>query len=200
MLKQCYASQLYDRNSASITKALLIQMPQMSFTQFRNELVRVLGTPQRSGVKTSTKTVMTSSVVVEQNKQQEQTKSQGKRKEKISAQSSQIKDLHTKLDQAVAENTQIKEFLSPMALQQAFMTILQVTQPSPNKMSRNQPEEKSFWASTGNLSYWLGWTVVRTQQNPASTAMIQGMKFRIALGWLPGTSSLSTNSSNSNNN
>ena len=32
--KQCYASQLYDKNSASIAKTLLMQMPQMSFTQF----------------------------------------------------------------------------------------------------------------------------------------------------------------------
>ena len=37
-LKQCYASQLYDWNSASIAKTLLMQMPQMSFTQFHNEL------------------------------------------------------------------------------------------------------------------------------------------------------------------
>ena len=45
-LKQHYASQLYDKNSASITKTLLMQMPQMSFTQFQNELARVLGTHQ----------------------------------------------------------------------------------------------------------------------------------------------------------
>ena len=53
---------------------------------------------------------------------QEQTKSKGKQKAKISAQSSQIKDLHTKLDQAVAENTQIKQFLSLTVLQKAFTT------------------------------------------------------------------------------
>ena len=45
-LKQCYASQLYDQNSASIAKTLLMQIPQMSFTQFQNELARVLGTHQ----------------------------------------------------------------------------------------------------------------------------------------------------------
>ena len=38
MLKQWYANQLYDRNSASIAKTLLLQMPHVSFTQFRNEL------------------------------------------------------------------------------------------------------------------------------------------------------------------
>ena len=38
MLKQHYASQLYDRSNASIAKTLLKQMPQTSFTQFHNEL------------------------------------------------------------------------------------------------------------------------------------------------------------------
>ena len=33
-LNQHYTSQLYDKNSTSITKTLLMQMPQMSFTQF----------------------------------------------------------------------------------------------------------------------------------------------------------------------
>ena len=37
-LKQCYTSQLLDRNSASIAKTLLVQMQQCSFTEFRNEL------------------------------------------------------------------------------------------------------------------------------------------------------------------
>ena len=37
-LKQRYASQLLDRNSASIAKTLLVQMSKCSFTEFRNEL------------------------------------------------------------------------------------------------------------------------------------------------------------------
>ena len=37
-MKQRYASQLYDRSNASIAKALLLQMPTVSFTQYRNEL------------------------------------------------------------------------------------------------------------------------------------------------------------------
>ena len=45
-MKQRYASQLYDRSNASIAKALLLQMPTISFTQYRNELARVLGTHQ----------------------------------------------------------------------------------------------------------------------------------------------------------
>ena len=37
-LKQRYASQLFDRNSASIAETLLVQMQQCSFMEFRNEL------------------------------------------------------------------------------------------------------------------------------------------------------------------
>ena len=47
-LKQRYANQLYDRNSTSIAKTLLLQMLHVSFMQFRNELARVLGTCQCS--------------------------------------------------------------------------------------------------------------------------------------------------------
>ena len=63
-------------------------------------------------------------------------KSKIKQDNKISAQSSQIKDLHTKLDQAIAENSQIREFLSPTSLQKAFTSALQATKtglPSTNK-------------------------------------------------------------------
>ena len=45
-MKQWYASQLYDRSNASIAKALQLQMPNVSFTQYRNELAQVLGTCQ----------------------------------------------------------------------------------------------------------------------------------------------------------
>ena len=45
-LKQHYANQLYDRNNSSIAKTLLLQMPMVTFTQFCNELARVLGTCQ----------------------------------------------------------------------------------------------------------------------------------------------------------
>ena len=53
-----------------------------------------------------------------------QAKSKSKKDSKTSVQSSQIKDLHTKLNQGVVENSQIKEFLSPTALQQAFTAAL----------------------------------------------------------------------------
>ena len=109
-LKQCYASQLYDQNSTSIAKTLLMQMPQMSFTQFCNELARVLGTHQCTGNKASAKAVTTSSVEAEPEEKSPLEKSKRKQNAKISVQSSQIKDLHTKLDQAVAKNSQIREF------------------------------------------------------------------------------------------
>ena len=93
---------------------------------------------------------MTSFVDVQTKEDNPQTKSQKKQNARINVQSSQTKGLCTKLDQAVAENTQIKEFLSPASLQQAFTTALQAT----NRTS-NEAECKTirnFWVSTGNLS------------------------------------------------
>ena len=57
-------------------------------------------------------------------------KSQAKKDKKISAQSSQIKDLRSKLDQAVAENSQIRELLSPATLTTAFTNALMATKTS----------------------------------------------------------------------
>ena len=51
-------------------------------------------------------------------------KSQIKKDKKISAQSSQIKDFWSKLDQAVTENSQIWEFLSPTSLTTTFTNAL----------------------------------------------------------------------------
>ena len=56
-MEQRYASQLYDCSNASIAKALLLQMPNVSFTQYRNELARVLGTHQHPSKGVSTKAV-----------------------------------------------------------------------------------------------------------------------------------------------
>ena len=56
-MKQQYASQLYDRSNASIAKALLLQMPTVSFSQYRNELARVLGTHQCQNKGVSSKAV-----------------------------------------------------------------------------------------------------------------------------------------------
>ena len=54
---QRYASQLYDRSNASIAKALLLQMPTVSFTQYCNELARVLGTRQCQNKGVSSKAI-----------------------------------------------------------------------------------------------------------------------------------------------
>ena len=91
-------------------------------------MAQVLGTHQCTGNKAPAKTVTTSSGEAEPEENSPLAKSKRKQNAKISAQSSQIKDLCTKLDQAVAENSQIREFLGPTALQQAFTTALQTIQ------------------------------------------------------------------------
>ena len=111
-------------------------MPQITFTQFCNELARVLGTRQHTVTKASVKTVMAASAETESEGEGAVTKSQTKKDGKISAQSSQIKDLHTKLDQAVAKNSQIREFLSPTSLQKAFTSALQAAQMMTSKSAR----------------------------------------------------------------
>ena len=65
-LKQRYASQLLDRNSVSIAKTLLVQMQQCSFTEFHNELARVLDTRHCTISKASAKPVMMKSIEVEE--------------------------------------------------------------------------------------------------------------------------------------
>ena len=79
-------------------------MPNVSFTQYRNELARVLGTRQRSGRSVSSKSISVSAAGAESEEEEEHpvSKSQHKQEKKISAQSSQIKDLCTKLDGAIA--------------------------------------------------------------------------------------------------
>ena len=96
-MKQWYASQLYDCSNASIAKALLLQMPNVSFTQYRNELAQVLGTHQHSGRSVLSKSVSVSAAGAKSGEEEEQpvSKSQQKWDKKISAQSSQIKDLCT---------------------------------------------------------------------------------------------------------
>ena len=134
-LKQHYASQLFDHNSMSIAKTLLIQMQQCSFMEFRNELAQVLDTCQHAISKASAKPIMTKSVEVEEEEEDaplppQPSKSHAKKDKKISAQSSQIKDLRSKLDQAVAENSQIRELLLPATLTTAFLNALKATKTS----------------------------------------------------------------------
>ena len=127
-MKQRYASQLYDRSNASIAKALLLQMPTVSFTQYHNELARVLGTRQRQNKGVSSKAVSaTQEGTKSEGEEKPGLKSQHQRDHKISAQSSQIRDLREKLDGAIAENTQIREWLNPEKLQMAFTNALQAS-------------------------------------------------------------------------
>ena len=71
-MKQWYASQLYNHSNASIAKASLLQMPNVSFTQYRNELAQVLGTHQHSGKAVSSKSVSVSAAGAE-SEEEEQT-------------------------------------------------------------------------------------------------------------------------------
>ena len=61
----------------------------------------------------------------------------------ISTQSSQFKDLYSKLDGAVAKNAQIQELLNPAALQMAFTNALQAAQSGANGKSGNSWSGKS---------------------------------------------------------
>ena len=61
-----------------------------------------------------------------------------KKDKKINVQSAQIKDLRLKLDQAVAENSQIRELLSPATLTTAFSNALLATKTSFTSQSGNQ--------------------------------------------------------------
>ena len=132
-LKQRYASQLYNCSNVSIAKTLLIQMPKCSFMKFCNELARVLGTHQQTATKVLSKAVLVSPAEVESEGEEVLSKSQFKGDQRISAQSSQIKDLCTKLDHAITENLQIHEFLSPTSLQTAFTNVLQAAKVNPPK-------------------------------------------------------------------
>ena len=119
-------------------------MPQISFTQFQNELAQILGTHQQAGTKASVKAVLVSSAETKSEEEGPATKSKIKKDGKIRAQSSQIKDLHTKLDQAVAENSQIKEFLSPTSLQMAFTSTLQAAQTWQSNTNKKNGKSKPF--------------------------------------------------------
>ena len=121
-------------------------MPQISFTQFCNELSRVLGTRQYVAAKASVKTVTATSMETKSEGEGAVVKSHSKnikKDGKINAQASQIKELRTKLDEAIAENSQMREFLSPTSLQTAFTNALQAAkksdQSNPNLRSGPQP-------------------------------------------------------------
>ena len=107
-----------------LLRLLLVHMQECSFMEFCNELARVLGTHHCAISKATAKSMSTKSVEVESGEEDAPSKSQIKKDKKISAQSSQIKDLWSKLDQTVAENSQIQELLSPATLTTAFTNTL----------------------------------------------------------------------------
>ena len=100
-------------------------MPTVTFTQFCNELAQVLA---RRQCKDKPKSVNTNQVEVNLEETESVSKSCLKHDAKISAQSSQIQDLRNKLDAAVAENSQMHEYLHPSTLQTAITNVLQVAQ------------------------------------------------------------------------
>ena len=73
------------------------------------------------------KSVNTNQVEADSGETESMSKSRLKRNAKISAQSSQIQNLH-KLDAAVVENSQMHEYLHPSTLQTAVTNVLQAAQ------------------------------------------------------------------------
>ena len=120
-------NQLFDCNNASIAKTLLLQMPKVTFTLFCNEFTRVLGNCQHS--KSSTKVVSVSTVESNVGNDVAPSKAQWKCQKKMNTQSSQIWNLHSKLDAAMVENAQVQELLNPSTLQTVVTSALQVAQP-----------------------------------------------------------------------
>ena len=134
--------------------------------------------------KASVKPVSSRSVEVKSGEEDAPTppsmKYQFKKDKKISAQSSQIKDLQSKLDQAVAENSQIRELLSPATMTTVFTNALTASKTSfANKShyaSSQQPgQSKPFLGSAVPLSSLLGRMVSPTLNNLASIVRIQAI-------------------------
>ena len=197
-LKQCYTSQLYDHNIATIMKTLLVQKQKCSFTEFHNELARVLGTRQCAISKASVKPMSTRLVEVESGEEDDEplpSKSQIRKDKKISAQSSQIKDLQSKLDQAVAENSQIRELLSPAMLTTVFTNALTASKTSFTNKSyysgTQQPGRgKPFLGKRCLPNSQQGRMVSPIQNSLAAIVKIQAFSSRTAFGLKPGISSM----------
>ena len=100
-------------------------MPMLTFTQFCNELAQVLGMHQR---KDKPKLLNTNQMEADSGVTESTSKSHLKCDAKISAQSPQIQNLCNKLDAAVAENSQMHEYLHPSTLQTAVTNALQAAQ------------------------------------------------------------------------
>ena len=124
-------------------------MPKISFTEFRNELSRVLGTRQRVVAKASVKAVSATTTETESESEPVATKPHSKhikKDGKISAQASQIKELRSKLDEAIAENSQMREYFSPTSLQSAFTNALQAAGKPTSPIQIQDPAHNLFRA------------------------------------------------------
>ena len=135
--------------------------------------------------KASVKTITAASVETKSEEERAVTKSQAKKDGKINAQSSQIKDLHSKLDQAVAENSQIREFLSPTSLQKAFTSALQAAQVTSRSKGNLGPGKQPFLGKRhpSQLSAGIGRTT--DPESAVDIVRIWGMSWRIASGYKP---------------
>ena len=187
-LKQRYASQLLDHNSTSIAKTLLVQMQQCSFIEFRNELARVLDTHHHAISKASAKPVTMKSIEVGEEDEEDapppppkSSTSLTKKDKKISMQSTQIKDLRLKLDQAVAENSQIRELLSPATFTTAFpmlfLPLRLVSQPGlrMKEVGSNLEEAGCFWERFVHLNFHRGRMAPPIPIKPAIIARTLGI-------------------------
>ena len=129
-------------------------MPKVTFTQFCNELARVLGTHQHS--KGSTKAVSVSAVGEETT-----LKSQWKCETKMSAQSSQIRDLHSKLDSTIMENSQMWNSLILQCCKpwsQTHCKLLNWVIAVMVTVTQVLDKASLSWAGPGNISCQLGRT------------------------------------------
>ena len=176
-LKQQYANQMYDCNNASIAKTLLLQMPKVTFIQFHNKLARVLGTHQHFNG--STKAVSVSAVGTSLDGKEMTLKSQQKCKAKMSAQSSQIRDLCSKLYSAIMENSQMWEFLNPSMLPTMVTNALQAIAVMVT-IIWVQDKASLSWVDPGNLNCQLERMGPLTLRRLVTIARIQGMSWIIA--------------------
>ena len=136
VLKNQYANQLYDHHSAAITKSLLFQLPpQTSFTQFRTELSWILGTWNKKEHMKAT--VVITSQVGQEEAGEGLSKTQCKKIAKVMAKTAQIKDLHVKLDSAVAENNQMWEYLDSKNFQACITSTVQEAQQTVSQTTFN---------------------------------------------------------------
>ena len=148
-------------------------MQQCSFTEFHNELARVLGTRQHAISKASMKPITTKSVEVEEEEEDApipppSSKSHAKKDKKISMQSSQIKDLKSKLIKLWLRTLRLENFSCqppwlPLFLMHSWQQrpVLPTSQDTEVTV-RTLAKASHFWGSTIRLNYQQEWMVSPT--------------------------------------